>query len=213
MLPLALNLPGFYLAYTNSALRFKKRKHSLMSPTPPSATSLRVAGLSQATPTPFALRPDAPQMKTIAKALGLDGLRKLSFEGEVKPVGSSDWQLTGTLGATVVQPCVVTLEPVTTRIDTQVVRTYLTTYEEIDEPEAEMPEDDTTEPLGAWIDPGAVIVEALTLALPEYPRKGDAASEPVRVTEPGKEAMTDEQARPFAGLAALKDELGKDRDD
>ncbi len=214
MLPLALNLLGFYPAYTNCALRFKKRKHHIMPPTPPSATSLRVAGLSQAAPTPFSLRPDAPQLRSIAKALGLDGLRKLSFQGTIQPLGKSDWQLKGALGATVVQPCVVTLEPVVTRIDTDVVRTFLRDYEENRDPEAEIeiPEDDTTEPLGVWIDPAAVMLEALTLALPEYPRKADATVEPVRVTEPGKAAMTDEEARPFAGLAALKAQLGEDED-
>ncbi len=185
-----------------------------MSPTPPSATSLRVAGLSQAAPTPFSLRPNAPELRTISKALGLDGLRKLSFQGTIQPLGKSDWQLTGTLGATVVQPCVVTLEPVVTRIDTNVVRTFQRDFEEIDasEAEIEIPEDDTAEPLGAWIDPAAVMIEALALELPEYPRKADAAIEPVRVTEPGKTAMTDEDARPFAGLAALKAQLGKDED-
>ncbi len=36
--------------------------------------------------------------------------------------------------------------------------------------EAEMPEDDTAEPLPEVIDPGAVMFEALALALPDYPR-------------------------------------------
>ncbi len=181
-----------------------------MSATSSSAARLRVSELSQAGPTSFALRPDKAELAELARTLGIDALRKLSFTGTVRPLGDADWRLDATLGATVVQPCVVTLEPVTTRIDAPVTRVFLRDYAEIDEPEAEMPEDDTTEPLGAWIDPAAVMVEALSLEMPAYPRAPQAVIEPVRVTEPGKKAMTDEQARPFAGLADLKAKLEND---
>lgn len=76
-----------------------------------------------------------------------------------------------------------------------------------------MPEDDTIEPLGTWIDPAIIMIEALALALPEYPRKEEAQAETIRVTEPGKKPMTDEEARPFAGLAALKDQLSGNTDE
>lgn len=183
-----------------------------MSPTPPSATSLRVANLSQTAPTPFSLRPDAAAMAALVQALDLSGLRKLSFEGSLKPTGDSDWQLKGRLGATVTQPCIATLEPVITRIDIDVVRTFIRDYIDIDAPEAEVPEDDSIEPLGAWIDPAVVMEEALALAVPEYPRKEDSQPTTTRVTEPGKTPMTDEEARPFAGLAALKQQLENDTD-
>ncbi len=53
--------------------------------------------------------------------------------------------------------------------------------------------------------------EALTLALPLYPRADGAdLGEPV-FTEPGKRPLTDEDARPFAGLKDLRDRLKKDR--
>jgi uncharacterized metal-binding protein YceD (DUF177 family) len=212
VLPLALNLYGFYLAYTKLAPWFKNRKHIQMSPTPPNTTSLRVASLSQTAPTPFALRPDAPELAALAETLGISGLRKLSFEGTVRPLGDTDWQLKGRLGATATQPCVVTLDPVTTRIDTDVERTFLQDFVDIDAPEAEVPEDDSVEPLGIWIDPAAVMREALALALPEYPRKQTAEPAIIRVTEPGKKPMSDEEARPFAGLAAFKQQLENDND-
>jgi len=174
---------------------------------------LRVANLSQTAPTPFSLRPDAPALAEIAEALELTGLRKLSFEGSLTPMGDSDWQLKGRLGATVTQPCVVTLDPVTTRIDTEVVRTFVRDYVEIDLPEAEVPEDDSVEPLGVWIDPAIVMEEALALAVPEYPRIADTGDTTIRVTEPGKKPMTDEEARPFAGLAAFKEQLENGSDE
>jgi len=185
-----------------------------MSPTPPSATSLRVASLSQTGPTTFSLRPDADTLAALAQQLDLSGLRKLVFEGTLSPLGDADWQLKGRLGATVVQPCVVTLEPVTTRIDIgDVLRVFVQGYEEDDSPEAEVPEDDTVEPLGIWIDPAIVMEEVLALALPEYPRAQENEPAVIRVTEPGKTPMSDAEARPFAVLAALKQQLEGGKDD
>ena len=183
-----------------------------MSKTPPSRAALRVADLSQNEATPFSLRPDASVLKAMAEALAVSGLRKVRFTGEVRGHAARDWLLSGTLGATVIQPCGVTLAPVTTRIDLPVRRMYLRDYEDIDAPEAEMPEDDEVEPLGQWIDPEAVLIEALSLALPLYPRAEGVALGETVLTEPGVAPLTRQAMKPFAGLAALKDQLKDDGD-
>lgn len=171
---------------------------------------MRVAELSQSGENGFELRPDANTLSEIARELELDALRKLSFSGSISPMGKSDWILKAALGATVVQPCVVTLEPVTTRIDVPVRRQFIANYTLPDEPEAEMPEDDTLESLGQWIDPAVVMIEALALAVPDYPRKDHAELGQMVYTKPGKAPMTDEDAKPFAGLGDLKAKLAKD---
>ncbi|TDK51968.1 YceD family protein [Antarcticimicrobium luteum] len=171
--------------------------------------ALRVAELPQNAPTPFDLSPDAGARAALAGELGLSALRKLRFTGRIVAHGARDWLLEGHLGATVVQPCVVTLDPVTTRIESDVRRLFLAEMpEDHDEaPEVEMPDDDTIEALGAWIDPAAVMAEALALALPLYPRKADADLGEAVFTAPGKMPMRDEDARPFAGLAGLRNTL------
>ncbi|MDQ2088442.1 YceD family protein [Marimonas arenosa] len=177
-----------------------------------SSTRLKVADLPQNRPTAFHLTPDRARMTEIAAALGLSELRKLRFEGEIASAGKTDWQLHARLGATVVQPCVVTLAPVTTRIEDEVTRRFVAHLPEeaMEGEEIEMPEDDSIEKLGVEIDLDAVMTEALALALPLYPRADGAALETVQFTEPGKAPMTDEDARPFAGLAALRDKLESD---
>lgn len=174
------------------------------------STPLRVADLPQNAPTQFELRPATAELEALKQELGLLGLRKLSFVGKVEAQGKRDWMLTARLGATVVQTCVVTLESVTTRIETPVRRVFLADWDEPDEPEFEMPEDDETEALGPEIDPSAIMVEALSLALPLYPRKDDAEIGQTAFTEPGKQAITDEEVKPFAGLAGLRDAMKKD---
>ena len=185
-----------------------------MAKSQPSRAALRVADLAQNARTAFEITPDKAALSGIADMLELTGLRKVRFEGDIRAHGATDWSLNGTLGATVTQPCGVTLAPVTTRIDVAVHRLYVRDYiDNSDAPEAEMPEDDEVEPLGVWIDPEAVLVEALSLAVPDYPRAPDVALGETVLTEPGKVPLTDEAMRPFAGLADLKAKLDKDAGD
>ena len=60
--------------------------------------------------------------------------------------------------------------------------------------------DDEIEPLGPMIDAGEVLVEALALALPPYPR-AEGAELPVAATAP--DDQEDGGRRPFQGLADL----------
>lgn len=163
------------------------------------------AQMARRAPLSFRIEPDAAARADLAGRLEASEIRKLRFEGEVIPEGKRDWRLVATLGATVVQPCVVTLAPVVTRIDDQITRRFLAHWSE-PEPgsETEMPEDETTEPLGATIDPVAVMEEALALALPDYPRADGVELGSIAVTEEGAAPLTDEAARPFAALARLR---------
>lgn len=185
-----------------------------MTDSHPAATpgrAIRVADLAKGQTRAFRLEPGAEERAAIAGALDLVELRKLRFEGKLAPLGKRDWRLTARLGGTVVQTCVVSLEPVTTRIEEDVARNFVTDWVEPEADELELPESVDDEPLGDEIDLGRVMVEALALALPPYPRAPEASLEAAQFTEPGKVAMRDEDARPFAGLAALREHLaGKD---
>ncbi|MBT8155246.1 DUF177 domain-containing protein [Epibacterium ulvae] len=170
----------------------------------------RVSDLDQNAPTPFDLRPDAEVLKPLIAEFGVEDLRKVRFAGEIRSRGKRDWELKATLGATIGQICVVTLDPMNTRIDEPVVRTFVANISTPDETEVEMTEDDSIEQLGTEIDVSAVMSEALALFIPEFPRKEGAALGEAVYAEPGVEPMRDEDTRPFAGLAALKDALEKD---
>lgn len=160
----------------------------------------------------FDLSPDAGRLAALTDALDLLSLKKVRFTGSLRPDGPRDWRLDAMLGATVVQPCRVTLKPVTTRIDEAVTRRYLARWEEPAKDEIEMPEDDSAEPLPETLVLGDVLAESLALALPAFPRAEDADEVSLSVTEPGKTAMTDDEAKPFAGLASLRDKLDKGKD-
>lgn len=175
-------------------------------------SDLHLRDLSDAHAHSFRLIPSSEDLEEMASDLGLSSVRKMKFEGKIMPVGKRDWRLEGTLGATVVQPCVATLVPVTTRLEVPVTRSYLADFHEEFNPEQEfeMPEDDNVEPLPATLVLSRVAEEALALAAPDYPRAEGAELGVTQFTEPGKEAMRDEDTKPFAALKALRDKLGKD---
>ncbi len=177
---------------------------------------LRVAELPKGTAQSFDIVPDAAARAAMANELGILALRKLTFRGQLAPLGRRDWQLTAELGATAQQACIATLEPVTCRIDVRVQRRFLADMphpEEL-EPTPEdgvpIPEDEAEEPLGATIDLGRVLIEAVALALPDYPRKEGAGAAEAAAAPPGADPLDDDAVKPFAGLAALRAQMDGD---
>lgn len=164
---------------------------------------LRRTALAQRKPTRFTLTPDASELQAIAQALGIDSIKHASFKGEIRPKGRADFALVGDLDATVVQACIITLAPVTTNLRESVTRFYVADWQEPEAEESEVPEDDSAEPLGDEIDVGAVMIEALALALPQYPRAKGAELGSFVAAPSGAEPLTDEKIRPFSGLADL----------
>lgn len=180
---------------------------------PPLSLPFRVAALPARRPTRFDLKPDGQTQALVAASLGILGVKGLTFRGEIRPDGRHDFVLEGALSATVVQACGITLAPVNTRISETVQRRYSAEFTQPEGDEAEMPEDDTLEPLPDVIDPGAVALEALVLALPMYPRAPGAELGEAVFAAPGAAPLRDSDLRPFAGLAALHEKLlGTDND-
>lgn len=150
----------------------------------------------------FDISPQPAEAAALASLLGAQAVRKLRFAGHLVPVAKDGWALEAALGATVVQTCVVTLEPVTTRIDETVRRAFIPGLKGGAEIEVSPEEDDEIEPLRDRIDLGRVAIEALALALPAYPRKEGAN------LGGGDEDGDMDRPKPFAALAALREKLG-----
>jgi uncharacterized metal-binding protein YceD (DUF177 family) len=171
------------------------------------ATVLRLADLPNRKPTHINYSPDAETLKRLSGEMEVSTLRKLRLEGTLKPMGNRDWQLEAHFGATAVQPCVVTLEPVTTRIEEPILRHFIADWQDPTDAEAQMDGDDISEPLPEELDLDEVIAEALALTVPRFPRSEGAEFGQAVYTEAGSDPLTDEDVKPFAGLAALKAKL------
>jgi uncharacterized metal-binding protein YceD (DUF177 family) len=125
----------------------------------------------------------------IARRFGLRALDRLDAEVRLAPLGRGI-RLEAALDADVVQDCVVSLEPVPSRVTDRFTLVY-----------GEAPagdEESVVEPLeGDTIDIGEAVAQQLSLALDPYPRAPGAAVEPRWTGEGAADG-------PFAALAKLK---------
>ncbi len=176
----------------------------------PVSLPFRVGALPSRKPQRFDMQPDKAALALLAALLDITAVRRLRFTGEIRASGRTDFVLEGDLSAQIEQPCGITLVPVQTDIREHVTRRYLADMALPDAEDVEIPEDDSSEPLPDVIDAGAVLAEALALALPLYPRApgaelgGEAVFGP-----PGVKALRADDLRPFSGLASLAESLTK----
>ena len=108
----------------------------------------------------------------------------------------------GRIVAALEQSCVVTGEPVPAHVDEAFAMLFMPAPQEgRPEEEVELGEDDCDVVFydGAAIDLGSAVADTLALSVDPYPR---SASAEAALKEAG--VMTEEQASPFAALAALK---------
>jgi uncharacterized metal-binding protein YceD (DUF177 family) len=105
------------------------------------------------------------------------------------------------------QSCVVTGEPVPAHVDEAFAVDVLPEPKlGGTEPEIELGADDCDIMFhdGSSVDLGAAVVDSLALALDPYPRSAGAEA---ALKEAG--VISEEEAGPFAALAALRDKMGK----
>ena len=168
-----------------------------------------VRSLSPKKPTRFDLAAKPAEKAQIAKDLNISAVHWFHFKGAFHPVGRRDVRLEAVLQAEVEQPCGITLAPVRSVITETVTRLYLADWQAPTGSEVEIAPDDEAEGLPDMIDVATVGIEALSLALPAYPRAPGAELGAMVHAEPGTPPLTNDAVRPFAGLASLRDKLGK----
>lgn len=135
----------------------------------------------------------------IAKVAGLAALPRLKAEFDLSRLGSDGLRLAGRVQATVVQNCVVTLEPIENEVDEAVDLVFVaqppSPAETAGPPDADAADPPETLRDGV-VDLGAVATEFLLLGLDPYPRKPGAVFDAPPAGDPS--------SHPFAALAALK---------
>ena len=148
---------------------------------------------------------DEGELCAVADRLGLLSLDRL----EAHAVLSRDDQTiraTGRLKASLQQACVATGEPVPAHIDEPFELLFVPepkagADDEIELGQADL---DTVFHDGSAIDLGGAVTDTLALTLDPYPRSAGADA---ALKEAG--VLTEDEASPFAAIAALKEKLGK----
>ena len=135
----------------------------------------------------------------LATRFDLLALDKLAARVQLTPVAGGFYRLSARLEADLTQACVVTLEPVPSRIDEE----FSLLYGAVDEQKLlELDSDsETVEPIeGGHLDIGEAVAQQLSLALDSFPRApGVEAAQKAAVAAPEKPLDS-----PFAVLAKLR---------
>lgn len=144
---------------------------------------------------------DEQERHAIADRLRLGSLERLEAHVALSRTGSLV-RAEGRLAARLEQSCVVTGEPVESAIDEPFVLIFMPAPEASrPDEEVELGEQDCDVVFydGSAIDLGAAVADTLAISIDPYPR---SASADAALKEAG--VLTEEQASPFAALAALK---------
>jgi uncharacterized metal-binding protein YceD (DUF177 family) len=144
---------------------------------------------------------DDAEREAIADRLALSGLDRLDAHVVLSCDGTAV-RAEGRIAATLEQSCVVTGEPVPGLVDEPFAILFMPEPEiAAGDEEVELAEEDCDVVFydGAAIDLGSALADTLALSLDPYPR---SASADAALKEAG--VLTEEQASPFAALAALK---------
>ena len=172
---------------------------------------IKISDLSTVKGNSFRWQSNVASNSKIAEQLDLISLGKIDFRGKISAHGKNKWLLSGKLGASVVQKCVVTQEAVRCRLDENVKRVYVPTTEisplEKDEGlDVNMELDETLEPLTDTLDLSLLALETLALVLPDYPRSNDTDYLSISLGDDSLDDIENEQ-NPFAILRTLKEKL------
>lgn len=149
---------------------------------------------------------DDRERSSVADRLGLLSLDRLEAHAALARDGQKI-RATGRLKASLEQACVATGDAVPAHVDEPFELLFVPepnadrADEEIELGEADL---DTVFHDGSAIELGGAVIDTLALALDPYPRSAGADA---ALKEAG--VLTEEEASPFAALAALKEKLGK----
>lgn len=148
----------------------------------------------------FSFEASPAECALLAKRLGIPKLESLRAACAVSMIqGGKRVRLKGRVQAELIQICVVTLEPIVTRVDEEFTRQYSALDTKMPtEVVIDLQEDDPPEPiLDGQIDMGEAAAEHLALAMDPFPRRPDAVFEP----PPAVVQLEPSKVSPFALLA------------
>jgi hypothetical protein len=181
------------------------------SPTAPEFTRpVPVEDLPHVAGSPLTGEATEVERAALAARFRVPAVRSLRYAATVAPWGPGGWRVQGVAEAGLTQTCVVTLEPVDTAVREPFDRRFVPGRRLAEAATLDPDADEAPEPLGAAVDPAEIAAEAVALGIDPYPRAPEARFDGAAGAPPGAEPLTDEAARPFARLAALRGSKGRE---
>ncbi len=150
----------------------------------------------------FNVNPKKKVLSFLAKEMKVLSFDKLSFFGSFQQNSLSRWQLNASLNFYVMQECVVTLEPVTSFIKSNVKRVYTKDLPPINEKTTESDLSKAEyEKFEETLNLMDILLEELSLNTPEYPKVENIS----KIRKKNEKNMDDQGKYPETPFKILKD--------
>ena len=141
------------------------------------------------------------ELVELQKILPIEKLLYFSFKGNLIQPKNKNYDLFASFKAIIIQNCVITWKPIKTIITNNIERCYK--EEKISHTTEDIPFDlgsTDIESIQKELNIGDVILEALCLEIPDYPKKKNAQFKSLTITEFGMEPLDQSPNNPFSIL-------------
>ena len=145
------------------------------------------------------------ELSDLSKFLEVEALKTFSFKGHFIESNENDYLLEASFKATVIQLCVVTLRPVKTNIDHKFNRLFSIVKQRTRAKRLSITHDAIDqEQILNDVNIGDIMLEALTLEIPLYPKIKGVNFEGLTVTDAGSKPLEPVLNNPFSSLKKMK---------
>ena len=147
------------------------------------------------------------ELTELQENLNVEKLLSFSFKGRLVRQNNKRYELRASFTATTVQNCIVTWKPIKAVITDKIERHY--SEEQVEHKVGDVSLDINSKDLELIrkeLNIGAVVIEALCLAIPDYPRKKNVRFAGATITSSGLKPLDKNLSNPFL---ILKDFLNK----
>ena len=153
----------------------------------------------------FQHRSNALELAELTQILKIEELKGFAFEGQFSQLNKNDYRLRVSFNATLVQLCIISLKPMKTKINHKINQFY-TAEDSVNKGNYISIEYDSVEKehIKSEINVGDIMLEALSLEVPLYPKKKNVKFEGITITESAIKPLQKTINNPFLSLKELQ---------
>lgn len=144
----------------------------------------------------FNINLDENKLKNLSTFLNLDKITNFNCNGEIEKSSNNNFKFKCFISCTVYQKCIVSMETVKNQIFKDTKRTFIF--------DKKLPSEENIDFFESNINLGDIIVEILSLEIPDYPRLPGKKFAGLTIDKQGIQNFKDEKTNPFSILKKLK---------
>ena len=147
----------------------------------------------------------AEELSELALMLQVEKIKFFSFKGQITLTNKTTAMLRGSFSTRLIQSCVISLSPVRTKIEKAVTLNYeISKFNKRQKSVSVSPNFDEPEQIYEEVNIGDVMLEALSLEIPLYPKKEGINFTGITITDTGIKPLELTRNNPFVSLKGLK---------